>query len=75
MHHERPIPRRDGGPGAGKTSLIAEFSRRGVHRVPGSGQAITREKMARGGDALPWADCMGFAERMMDYDLRDYSAA
>jgi predicted ATPase len=64
-----------GGSGAGKTSLITELSRRGFHTIPESGRAIIREEMARGGDALPWADRLAYAERMLEQDLRAYSAA
>ncbi|EEX14821.1 conserved hypothetical protein [Citreicella sp. SE45] len=64
-----------GGPGVGKTSLITELARRGFHTNPESGRAIIREEMARGGDALPWADRMAYAERMLEHDLCAYSAA
>ena len=64
-----------GGPGAGKTSLITEFSRRGFHTMPESGRAIIREEVASGGDALPWADRMAYAERMMERDLRAHEGA
>ena len=64
-----------GGPGAGKTSLITEFSHRGFHTIPESGRAIIREEMQSGGDALPWADRMAYAERMLERDLGAYSAA
>lgn len=64
-----------GGPGAGKTSLITEFARRGFHTIPESGRAIIREELASGGDALPWADRMAYAERMLERDLRAYRAA
>ena len=64
-----------GGPGAGKTSLITELSRRGFHTNPGSGRAIIREEMQSGGDALPWADRMAYAERMLKRDLRAYEDA
>ena len=64
-----------GGPGAGKTSLITELSRRGFHTILESGRAIIREEMARGGDALPWADRMAYAERMLEQDLRAYRTA
>lgn len=63
-----------GGPGAGKTSLITELSRRGFHTIPESGRAIIREEMASGGDALPWADRMAYAERMLERDLHSYIA-
>lgn len=64
-----------GGPGAGKTGLITELARRGFHTIPESGRAIIREEMQRGGDALPWGDRMAYAERMLERDLRAYSAA
>ncbi|MHC9235738.1 AAA family ATPase [Pseudooceanicola sp. 502str34] len=64
-----------GGPGAGKTSLITELARRGFHTTPESGRAIIREEMARGGDALPWADRMAYAERMLERDLSAHRAA
>ena len=64
-----------GGPGAGKTSLITELARRGLHTIPESGRAIIREEMASGGDALPWADRMAYSERMLERDLRAHSAA
>lgn len=64
-----------GGPGAGKTSLITELSRRGFHTIPESGRAVIREEMASCGDALPWADRMAYAERMLERDLSAYSAA
>lgn len=64
-----------GGPGAGKTSLITELARRGFHTIPESGRAIIREEMQRCGSALPWVDRMAYAEKMLDRDLRAYSAA
>ncbi|ETX11997.1 ATPase [Roseivivax halodurans JCM 10272] len=64
-----------GGPGAGKTSLITELSRRGFHTIPESGRAVIREEVASGGDALPWADRTAYADRMLEWDLRAYSAA
>ena len=64
-----------GGPGAGKTSLITELARRGFHTIPESGRAIIREEVARGGDALPWADRMAYVERMLERDLRAYEDA
>ncbi|WP_116130756.1 AAA family ATPase [Tropicimonas sp. IMCC34043] len=64
-----------GGPGAGKTSLITELARRGFHTIPESGRAIIREEMLTGGSALPWADRLAYAERMLERDLRAYGAA
>ena len=64
-----------GGPGAGKTSLITEFARRDLHTIPESGRAIIREEMQSGGDALPWADRMAYAERMLERGRRAYEDA
>jgi len=64
-----------GGLGAGKTSLITELACRVFHTVPESGRTIIREEMARGGDALPWADRMAYSERMLERDLRAYEDA
>lgn len=64
-----------GGPGSGKTSLITELARRGFHTIPESGRVIIREEMQSGGDALPWADRIAYAERMLERDLRAHSAA
>ena len=64
-----------GGPGAGKTSLIAELARRGYHTIPESGRAIIREERQSGGSALPWADRMAYAERMLERDLQAHGAA
>ncbi|WP_237401488.1 AAA family ATPase [Rhodovulum sulfidophilum] len=64
-----------GGPGAGKTSLITELARRGFHTIPESGRAIIREEMTSGGDALPWADRLAYADRMLERDLCAYSTA
>ena len=64
-----------GGPGAGKTSLITELARRGFHTIAESGRAIICEEMQRGGEALPWADRMAYAEQMLQRDLRAYEGA
>lgn len=64
-----------GGPGAGKTSPITELARRDFHTIPESGRAIIREEVDSGGDALPWADRMAYAERMLERDLRAYEDA
>ncbi|GAA4222045.1 putative ATPase [Sagittula marina] len=64
-----------GGPGAGKTSLITELARRGFHTIPESGRAIIREEVQSCGDALPWADRIAYAERMLERDLRARSTA
>ncbi|WP_255356694.1 AAA family ATPase [Thioclava sp. SK-1] len=72
----RPFLRRDGRPWvAGKTSLITELARRGLHTIPESVRAVIREEMASGGDALPSGNRMAYAERMLERDLRAYEDA
>ncbi|WP_245696031.1 AAA family ATPase [Alloyangia pacifica] len=59
MAHERPFLRPEGRSWvAGKTSLITELARRGLHTIPESGRAIIREGTQSGGDALPSAGRM-----------------
>jgi predicted ATPase len=58
-----------GGPGSGKTSLIAALAERGIATLPEAGRAVIREEVAAGGHALPWGDRLAFAERMARFDL------
>lgn len=64
-----------GGPGAGKTSLIAELARHGIATSPEAGRAVIRAQRAAGGTGLPWADRELFAELMFAFDLKAYEAA
>lgn len=75
MAHERPFLRRDGRPRCGQDQPITELARHGFHTIPESGRAIICEEVASGGDALPWADRMAYAERMLERDLRAYEGA
>ena len=62
-----------GGPGSGKTSLIAALD--GIHRMPEAGRAIIQEERAAGGSALPWKDPLAFAEKMLARDIATWEAA
>ena len=62
-----------GGPGSGKTSLIAALD--GIHRMPEAGRAIIQEQLAAGGDALPWKSPLAFAEKMLERDIAAWEAA
>jgi len=64
-----------GGPGAGKSSLIAALARSGHHHMPEAGRAIIRAQQAIGGDALPWRDRAAFAELMLSWDMRSHAEA
>lgn len=64
-----------GGPGTGKSTLIAELARRGLSVSDEVARIIIREQMATGGTALPWADHQAFAALMLDRELEAYHAA
>ncbi len=64
-----------GGPGSGKSTLIAELAQRGIATMPEAGRSIIQDQVAIGGSALPWADRSAFAESMLSWELRSYRAA
>ncbi|MEP7006518.1 MAG: AAA family ATPase [Sphingomonas bacterium] len=64
-----------GGPGSGKTTLIEALAAAGVVTRPEVGRAIIREEMATGGNALPWADELAFAERMVVREIAAHAEA
>lgn len=64
-----------GGPGAGKTTLIAALKQRGYATAPEAGRAIIQNYQAIEGPALPWRDRGLFAELMLSWELRSYGAA
>lgn len=64
-----------GGPGSGKTSLIAAFERAGYASSVEAGRAIIQDQVAIGGHALPWNEPALFAELMLSCELRSYHLA
>lgn len=64
-----------GGPGSGKSSLIAALAAEGVAAMPEAGRAIIQDQAAIGGDALPWADRAAFAAQMLGWELRSHREA
>lgn len=64
-----------GGPGAGKSTLIVELTRRGLQSMPEAGRAIIRDQVVIGGPALPWGDRALYAELMLGWELRSYHEA
>lgn len=64
-----------GGPGSGKTTLIAALERLGYRRSEEAGRAIIQAQSAIGGSALPWADRGAFAELMLSWELRSHAMA
>src|SRR3546814_13257140 len=51
-----------GGPGSGKSTLIAALAVEGFDHMLDAGRGITREQVAVGGAAPPWADRGPFPE-------------
>lgn len=64
-----------GGPGSGKSSVIAALAEQGVATMPEAGRAIIRDQVAIGGEALPWGDRAAFAEQMLGWELRSHREA
>lgn len=64
-----------GGPGSGKTTLIAALAQAGIATSPEVGRQVIREQVAAGGTALPWADEKAFAEAMWSRELAAHAAA
>jgi predicted ATPase len=54
-----------GGPGSGKSTLIAALAEAGVRTSAEVAREIIKEQIASGGDALPWANHLAFAEAMI----------
>lgn len=61
-----------GGPGTGKTSLLAELERRGYLCKPEVARKIIREQMDSGGEALPWGNTQKYTKLMLERSIRDY---
>jgi predicted ATPase len=58
-----------GGPGTGKTTVLAELLRRGWVCVPEDARAVIQEQIATSGSALPWSDAPRFAELLMQRSI------
>lgn len=64
-----------GGPGSGKTTLVEALGASGIRHMPEAGRAIIQDQVSIGGQALPWADRVAFAELMLAWELRSYREA
>ena len=64
-----------GGPGSGKTTLIEALGHRGFATTAEAGRTIIREQLSASGSALPWSNRQLFAERMLDFDMRNHMQA
>ena len=61
-----------GGPGSGKTTVLAELGRRGHPCISEDARAVIQEQVASGGHALPWEDAPRFAELLMERSIATY---
>jgi len=64
-----------GGPGSGKTTLIAALCRAGFATSVEAGRGIIRNQSSIGGSAVPWSDRPLFAELMLSWEMRSYRNA
>ena len=64
-----------GGPGTGKTALIAELRRRGFAGTVEAGRAIIVDQRLIGGRGLEAGDRALFAELMLAWEMRSYRLA
>jgi predicted ATPase len=64
-----------GGPGSGKSTLIAALQRAGYAHSIEAGRGIIQDQLAIGGGALPWIDPGAFAELMLSWEMRSYHMA
>ena len=61
-----------GGPGVGKTTLLATLARQGYPHVPEVAREIIREQMAQNGDALPWANIPAYTRLMLSRSIDSF---
>jgi predicted ATPase len=61
--------------GGGKSTLLAELGKRGYSTIEEPGRRVVQTELANGGSALPWADGMAFAQRLIELSLADRDAA
>lgn len=75
MHDANRLHVITGGPGSGKSTLIVALAAAGVVTSAEVGRQIIREEIAAGGDALPWADEVAFAGKMVVREVAAHRAA
>ncbi|WP_269930358.1 AAA family ATPase [Aminobacter sp. HY435] len=64
-----------GGPGSGKTTLIAALAGAGHATSVEAGRGIIQNQVAIDGPALPWRDRALFAELMLSWEMRSHAVA
>jgi predicted ATPase len=61
-----------GGPGAGKTTVLAELERRGFRCAAEVARRIIQEQVRDRGDALPWMDREQYCRLMLERSIGSY---
>ena len=61
-----------GGPGMGKTTVLAELERRGFRCAAEVARQIIQEQLRDGGDALPWGDRERYCRLMLERSIASY---
>ncbi len=64
-----------GGPGSGKSSLLATLGQAGHSIAEEAGRAIIRDQQSIDGAGLPWREANLFAELMLAWELRAHRQA
>ncbi|AUO65394.1 ATPase [Citrobacter freundii complex sp. CFNIH2] len=64
-----------GGPGSGKSTIIATIIKRGFWCSKEAGRGVIQDQVNIGGDALPWANQTAFAELMLSWEMRSWHEA
>ena len=63
-----------GGPGSGKTTVLAELARLGHSSIPEDARAVIQEQIVSGGNAVPWLEASSFADLLMERSIATYRA-
>jgi predicted ATPase len=61
--------------GGGKSTLLKELSARGHAVFEEPGRWVVKDQLARGGDALPWADAVAFLELCVARGVEQWAEA
>jgi predicted ATPase len=64
-----------GGPGSGKTTLVAALKAAGLQGPEEVGRQVIKDQAAIGGRALPGIDPALFAELMLPHEIQNYHVA